>query len=110
MDPFSPVPVPVTALTTPLPYREHALTASATIGQPAITGFPDREATASFEFSCDPFGPSLDEPILLQGLHPTAGLELVAETARGHSRLRNCQPHPSCLLYRHRWPPSPFHR
>jgi hypothetical protein len=40
MDPFSPVPVPVTALTTPLPYREHALTASATIGQPAAFTLP----------------------------------------------------------------------
>jgi hypothetical protein len=84
--------VPVTALTTPLPYREHAtpFAASATIGQPDITGFPDRDAIASLEFSCDPFGPSFDEPILLQGLHPTAGLELVADTARGHPRLRNC--------------------
>jgi hypothetical protein len=90
--PCSPVPVPVTALTTPLSYREHAtpFAASATIGQPAITSFPNRDAIASLEFSCDPFGPSFDEPILLQGLHPTAGLELVADTARGHPRLRNC--------------------
>jgi hypothetical protein len=84
--------VPVSALTTPLPYREHAipLAAAATIRQPAITGFRDRDAIAPLEFSCYPFGPSFDEPILLNDLHPTAGLELVADTARGHPRLRNC--------------------
>jgi hypothetical protein len=92
MAPCSPALVPVTALTTLLPYREHAtlFAASATIGQLAITGFPDRDDIASLEYSCDPFGPSFDDPILLQGLHPTAGLELVADTARSHPRLRTC--------------------
>jgi hypothetical protein len=53
--------VPVSAITAPLPYREHAipLAAAATIRQPAITGFPDRVAIAPLEFSCAPLGPSL---------------------------------------------------
>jgi hypothetical protein len=88
--------------TTPLPYREHAAPlAAADTRQPDIISFPDREAIAFLEFSCDPFGPSFDEPILLFGPsfdepivlndhHPTAGLELVADTARGHPRLRIC--------------------
>jgi hypothetical protein len=58
------------------------MAAAATIRQPLITGFPHRDAIASLEFSCDPFGPSFDEPILLTGLHPTTGLELVDDTTR----------------------------
>jgi hypothetical protein len=92
----SPVPVPVSALTTMLPYREHAApaltatAAAATIRQPVITDFPDRDAIASLEFSCDPFGPSFDEPVSLSGIHPTAGLDLLPDAARGHLRLRAC--------------------
>jgi hypothetical protein len=92
--PCSPVPVPISALTTMLLYREHAapMTAADAMLQPVLTGFPDRDAIASLEFSCDPFGPSFDEPVSLSGLHPTAGLDLVDDNARGHPYLRACLP------------------
>lgn len=63
MAPNTPITVPVSALTTALPYREHAAprAAAATVRQPVITSLPDRDAIASLEFSCDPFGPSFDE-------------------------------------------------
>ena len=79
-------------MTTMLQYREHAapLAATAAMLHPFITGFPDRDAITSLEFSCDPFGPSFDEPISLSGPHPTAGLDLIADAARGHPRLRTC--------------------
>jgi hypothetical protein len=75
-----------------LPYREQAapLTAATAMLKPVITGFPDRDAIASLEFSCEPFGPSFDEPVSLSGLHATAGLDLVDDNARGHPYPRAC--------------------
>jgi hypothetical protein len=114
-----PALVPVLDLTTPLPcFLEHVPTAAAaTIRQPTITGFPDRDAIASLEFFVDSVRPVFDEPILpLNGLHPTAGLTFIADTAQP-PRFSDClSSTPAARIplwrsrfaispYRHRWRP-----
>jgi hypothetical protein len=65
-----------------LPYHERAapLNAAAALRQLVITRSSDH----------DLFGSSFDEPISLSGLHPTTGLDLIADAARVYRRIRAC--------------------
>jgi hypothetical protein len=50
---------------------------------PVVTIFPNRDAiaVASLKCSSDPLRAYFDESLSIYGLHPTAGLDLIADAA-----------------------------
>ena len=83
---------PPMACYAPLPLLEFASAPVATAAT-LVADIPvSRYDALSIELCGDSFGPSFDEPINIQGSHPTAGLVLLYDLDRGRCRLTAMQP------------------
>jgi hypothetical protein len=76
----------------PLPLLEFLAAPVATAATLVSTSNVSRSAALMVEFCTDPFGPSFDEPISIQGPHATAGLLLRYDPDHGRCQLLAMQP------------------
>ena len=77
---------------TPLPLLEFLSAPVASAAALSSHSDVSRSAALTVEFCNDPFGPSFDEPVNIQGPHATAGLLLLFDIDRGRCQLTAMQP------------------